>query len=79
MRPGPWRVAVACLVLSGFSAYALWLGFITCLEFGCPSWRETVNTVAFFGVPTFLVVALIAALIGWVTRSGRPRGFDETL
>lgn len=68
-RQGRWRVATACLVLSGFSAFAFSVGFATCLESECASWHRTVNTITFFAVPTFLVVALIAALIGWAKRS----------
>ncbi len=69
MRRPAWRFATACLVLSGLSLFAFSVGFMTCLEFGCASWRKTVNTVTFFGVPTFLGLALVAALIGWVKRS----------
>ncbi len=62
------RFAVVCLLLCAVSVVVFIVGLATCLESECASWHLWVNTVAFFGVPTFLVMAVIAGLTGWVRR-----------
>ncbi len=68
-RPGRRRFLAACLILSVFFTVVFTVGFATCLESACATWHKAVNTLAFLGAWTFLVMALIAALIGWVKRS----------